>query len=461
MVDGYETNWLANGVEPRVIDVDSWQIGRFPATAMMATIRDYHGAQPSAAADWFAWGIVTFQVFTGIHPYKGSHPDFRRGDLEARMRANVSVFDPRTRINAAVRHFAAIPTALRDWYADVFQRGLRGTPPSALQPRIAASAPRKYRATVGANGRLQHEHVLTLPGALRWIDADGLAVIESGGRLLAYDLRHRQTLDGLTPAILQGIIGGRCSLLALQRGAILLEIADGTIRAQFITGPGDRPPAIPPIAALPLRADRLLHLGRRVFAVSDADASGLTEIRIERLGERLLLVIGQSWPVHARATRFFDGLAVWDCLGTPFILLPEGPSALLIDRAEVLRDYRLINAYARDRHAVVVHGLRRDNGLLYRLRLRLGKAGYELIDATVVYESELNVAVTTRGVAVAVFDDGEVTVWNTAGGSEQRIADRAATRDLRLFALADGVFYLADREVYRLRLNATFRSSTH
>ena len=114
MVDGNETNWLANGVEPRVIDVDSWQIGRFPATAMMATIRDYHGAQPSPAADWFAWGIVTFQVFTGIHPYKGSHPDFRRGDLEARMRANVSVFDPRTRLNAAVRHFAAIPAALRD-----------------------------------------------------------------------------------------------------------------------------------------------------------------------------------------------------------------------------------------------------------------------------------------------------------------------------------------------------------
>ncbi|MEF8748944.1 MAG: hypothetical protein V5B31_14170 [Candidatus Accumulibacter propinquus] len=461
MVDGNETNWLANGVEPRVIDVDSWQIGRFPATAMMATIRDYHGAQPSPAADWFAWGIVTFQVFMGIHPYKGSHPDFRRGDLEARMRANVSVFDPRTRLNAAVRHFAAIPAALRDWYADTFQRGLRGSPPSALQPRIAASAPRKYRATLGAMGRLQHEHVLTLPGTVRWIDADGLAVIESEGRLQAYDLRHRQALDGLAPATLQGIIGGRCCLLAHQRGAILLEIAAGTISAQFIPGPGDRPPARPQIAALPLRADRLLRLGRRVFAVSDAGASGLAEIRIEHLGERLLLAIGQSWPVHARATRFFDGLAVWDCLGTPFILLPEGPSALLIDRAEVLRDYRLINAYARDRHAVVMHGLSRDDGLLYRLRLRLGKAGYELIDATVVYESELNVAVTARGVAVALFDDGEVTVWNTAGDSEQRIADRAATRDLRLFALADGVYYLADREVFRLRLGVAFRSSTH
>jgi hypothetical protein len=79
----------------------------------------------------------------------------------------------------------------------------------------------------------------------------------------------------------------------------------------------------------------------------------------------------------------------------------------------------------------------------------------------VVYESELNVAVTARGVAVALFDDGEVTVWNTSGGSEQRIADRAATRDLRLFALADGVYYLADREVFRLRLGVAFRSSTH
>ena len=34
-------------------------------------------------AHWFAFAVVTFQLFTGIHPYKGKHPSVL--DLDARM----------------------------------------------------------------------------------------------------------------------------------------------------------------------------------------------------------------------------------------------------------------------------------------------------------------------------------------------------------------------------------------
>ena len=123
LVDANETNYLAEGVEPRIIDVDSWQVGRHKATAIMPSVRDYHAKSFDANTDWYSWGIVSFQVFTGIHPYKGTHPDFKKGDLEARMRANASVFDSRVRLNAAVRDFSCVPAPLLDWYERVFEQG--------------------------------------------------------------------------------------------------------------------------------------------------------------------------------------------------------------------------------------------------------------------------------------------------------------------------------------------------
>ncbi len=136
LVDANEFNWLVAGLgtrkpapRPVAIDVDSWQIGPYPGTALMPSIKDWQASGFSENSDWFAWGVVTFQLFTGIHPYKGSHPGYGRGDLEARMRANASVFDTGVRLNAAVRDPSAIPAGLLAWYQAVFRDGVRCPPP--------------------------------------------------------------------------------------------------------------------------------------------------------------------------------------------------------------------------------------------------------------------------------------------------------------------------------------------
>jgi hypothetical protein len=115
-----------------VIDTDSWQTPTHPATALMPAVRDPHATAFDDGTDWFAFAVVTFQLWTGIHPYRGSHPSLRT--LTDRMAADVSVFDPAVVLPPMV-DLGELPPAWEGWYRDTFGRGHRGPPPSA-SPRV-------------------------------------------------------------------------------------------------------------------------------------------------------------------------------------------------------------------------------------------------------------------------------------------------------------------------------------
>ncbi len=97
LVDANELNWLMNRTtepEPRIVDVDSWQLGtKWPARVIMPSIRDWHTHGFNEESDWFSYAIVTFQVFSGIHPYRGRHDGYSNNEIERRMKDNVSVFN--------------------------------------------------------------------------------------------------------------------------------------------------------------------------------------------------------------------------------------------------------------------------------------------------------------------------------------------------------------------------------
>lgn len=452
IADGNETNWLADGVEPRLIDVDSWQIGRFPATAIMASIFDYHRPPPSRESDWFAWGVVSFQVLTGIHPYKGSHPDFRRGDLAARMRANASVLDAKVRLNAAVRDFGVIPNHLRDWYEATFQRAERMPPPSLIGSVVPVGTPRRLRAVASAAGMLRHERYLTLPGLPRWVTREGIAILDVAGELLAYDIVRRQPIVGVTSTELARLRKQQAVLMRNAGGLVWLELDRAAVRGRLVAGERDPVPASAVLPALPSVAERLLLLGGRVFALNGDQDMGMIELAIDQLGTRSFLAIRQAWPVRTRSTRYYDGFGLTDCLGTPFVVMPEGAESLLVQRAADLKNYRVIGGYAGGRQCLLIHAIRRADGQLYRLLLRQVGQEFEVAEAAVIDEPNLNVAVTERGIALEIADDGELMVWNTQGASVRRIADPALTTGHRLLTLAGGVLYLAGQDVFRLTL---------
>ena len=131
IVDGNEGNYLVGDdfVTPYMIDTNSMQTKNFPATAYHPATRDWMNQDFTTMSDWFGFAIISFQLFIGIHPFKGSHPNYRRNDFRKRIEECVSVFDPKVSIPPAARDLNLIPQHYKDWYYDLFANGMRKEPP--------------------------------------------------------------------------------------------------------------------------------------------------------------------------------------------------------------------------------------------------------------------------------------------------------------------------------------------
>lgn len=131
--DYNEMNFLTDKsyMIPYHIDVDSYQTPNYPCTAIMNTVRDRRLPFGSfdELSDWFSWAVVTFQMYTGIHPYMGRHPKYKTTELDERMVNRISVFDRDVKIPKGCQDFSVIPKNQLEWYKKVFVDGHRSEPP--------------------------------------------------------------------------------------------------------------------------------------------------------------------------------------------------------------------------------------------------------------------------------------------------------------------------------------------
>lgn len=144
MGDGNEFNYLVDKTYsiPYFIDVDSYQTKTYPCKVIMPSIRDWHAKDIFCEmSDWFAFAIVSFQLFIGMHPFKGGHPNYKKNDFESRMKDNISVLNKNVTMPPAARDFSLIPKEYFEWYERMFEKGERVMPPGIvtqiiLKPQI-------------------------------------------------------------------------------------------------------------------------------------------------------------------------------------------------------------------------------------------------------------------------------------------------------------------------------------
>lgn len=450
MVDANEMNYLVEGVQPRLIDVDSWQIGRFKATAMMPSIRDYSQSQFSTLTDWFAWAVVTFQVFVGLHPYKGSHPDFKRGDLEARMRANASVFDGKVSLNSAVRPLSVIPAHLRDWYEGVFQHGARGEPPSVLASPVA-QAPKRVRVRQAATATVRHEMVMTLPFEVRHVSRNAVAYGKRNGEWMAYDLRQRHLLDLTDPEIKRQFLNQAVLVRNGERFA-LLSILGNEIAGRHVLGEGDPVPAQMTFRPMQFEAGRLAGFDNTPYAITESGERGMVELTLATVGLQTAILAGKSWPLSVNASRFYNGIVLSDMLGTPFATIPVSGAVHTLNAA-CLRGVAVIDALARGPECVIVVGTDKTTGQTTRYVLKSDGMRLSIVSQEDAETGDINLVVTPKKIAVGIFADDTIQVFSVVSGAAKEVRGAGIAADASLFMVSDMVCY-ADRDrIFQLSLS--------
>lgn len=440
LVDANELNWLmqrTTTVEPRIVDVDSWQIGtRWPARVIMPSIRDYHTKTFDEHSDWFSWAVVTFQIFTGIHPYKGRHDDYKPTELERRMRDNISVFNPEVHLNAAVRDFAAIPGKLLDWYKGVFEAGDRSEPPSPLDHSGYRPTVRPIRQTVTTTGELIFEIILNSNDPVMRVYPCGVALLQSGTLM---ELSRKQLLPMVTFA--GKPISPAAEIVQTKSGYLIGE------RGQFAYVDFNTQVHLPIV----VNVYGNIRSGNRMFVVTD---NGLTELNLLEMSKPIL-TLGQTWNTMRLSTEWFEGVGVQNSLGAMYLVLPfmdkAEKAACGFIRARELDDISIVAAQAGTRFVSVI-GLN-SSGEYKKFEFTFDHE-YQNYSVWIgdTDNAELNLAILPSGVCATIVRDGELVIFVPQNGNVRKVADKSITTAMDLAVWGDKVVFIHNGNLQWVRL---------
>lgn len=397
IVDGNEFNYLVapDGqrlTAPYFIDVDSYQTPSFPATAIMQTVRDWHTKGFNSGSDWFAFAIVAFQLFAGIHPYKGRHPDFGKGDLDARMKANVSVFHRDVTLPGPARNVSSIPANYRGWFESVFERGSRVEPPAKAGKAEAI----EVKATVvgDMSGFEIKEIFRAKADILYYRMAGSTEIIKLSDGTVLIDRKE-----------IQGIRDVEVVLSPKSRIPIFISCRDSFLKI-------DLDHVSNPLGAVPIAAKDFMTVGDRVYTKS---GDKVFEVSIlEPTPGRIVPGITSFMDVLPNATTFYAGAFHMDILGIHHLVMPEPATGGIPGRFHIvsmreLDGQRIIDARRIDTVlAVTSH----KDGRYARHIFRFDK-DFKIHDVRPfqdVHPAGTNMAVLENGIFLSVNPDGVLEV---------------------------------------------------
>ena len=442
LVDPNEMNWIVaikgvNGPEPRAIDVDSWAIGRFGPKAIMPSIQDWHSKGFTESSDWFAWAVVTFQIFTGIHPYRGTLAGYTVKDLERRMKDNASVFTPGIGLNVAVRDFNCIPGPLFEWYKSVFVRKERSMPPSPLDTGAAHAAPaaRVLRVTTTASGSLIFEKIFDLAtDEVIRVWPCGAVLTKSGA---VYDLATKRAIGTL-------LSPDASEVIKVKDGWVLADWSLGAAVYTFVEECSRAAQVLP----FSLTGYKYMRFANRLFLVTESE---LVELDLLQMSRPLLTIGKRTSVLSPKSTKWLDGVGIQEAFGAKFMIAPFGDTACATVRVRELDGIVPLAAEAGDRFVTVI-GL--DKTGAYRKIEFTFAADYS---SYTVWEgsadsAELNIAILPKGVCAIVVKDGELVIFVPRSGVVNRVSDKQIATDMAFANWNDTVVYIQNGAVWSVKM---------
>ena len=430
IVDLNEMNFLVASDFGTVyfIDVDSYQTPHFPATAIMESIRDRHASRFSEVTDWFSFGVVSFELFVGIHPYKGKCKTCK--GFDARMIQNISVFNRAVKIPNVCQDFSVIPEVYRKWYKAVFEDGKRIAPPATLQEMvILVSAKIKH---VTGNNNFDITRVFNL-------GSEVFGFVSDGGRnlILTSDGVHLGKKK-IAPAPGKMVVG----FTSRMSWPVGLD-TDGKKAKVFDLRDGSE-------LNLPLRADSVMSCDAGMF-VKKGDK--IVRVEFNEVGQKIVASASGVCGVLENATKLYEGVAVQDLLGAWYLCVMEPPKSCHQVKVDELKGYRIVDARYQN-HVCMVIGEKKGSYDKFVVRFDKDFHSYDVRKIEDITLEGPNFVVLQSGVCVHILEDGKLEVFSNQCGSKtvKLVEDDTVTSDMRLFTDGARVLFGLGNALYHMSM---------
>lgn len=425
---------LGNDLEPWFIDTNSYATPSFRATAIMDSVRDRRVSQvkgdqlfynPDNLSDWFSWGILAFWAYTNVHPYRGSHPNYKPKDKSKQMDDGISVFHKGVRVPPSVNDFNIIPRRHLEWFKAVFLKNERSVPPLP-DSSVPLAVPAAY-VTVSGTSRISVKQVAAFSDAV-------LSVAELMG-----------TLYAVTKSAI--CFGKREVPLPLKARKVLLSVApDGTVVTASLLGSKVR------FNQLDNQADVGTIASTTMFARNSAIytiANGkMIENTFRQMGTKIVHRTTEVENVSMMTASVFDGCIVQDLLGKKYLTIPYALGRSFSKYVPQLDKFRVIDAKS-DKTVTVI--LAERNGVYHRFVIVFDATykSFEVRETKDVAYDTINFTVV-GGLCLLLSSPTELELFTTAKQYET-VSDPPFDSTMRLFSTSNGAFFINGNTIHQIK----------
>jgi serine/threonine protein kinase len=416
------------------IDADSYQTKGYPATVIMPSVMDPKVKHNdfTEMSDWFSFGIVAFQLFVGIHPFKGKHPSIK--GLPERMEAGVSVFNPDVRVPKAVLPFDVIPKSYRAWFEQVFEKGQRLAPPGSVSGSPILVVP--VVRTIGGTSNLDITKLWSFPSALLgvWESMGVQASVTDTG----WWLGHQRVLDPLPGDIL----GVTFTKRANNPWAVTVDGSKVRLRSY-------KPLRANETVEVPLEFEQVMFTDGRAYGKL---GGGIYEVTITEAGSNVIPSTRKAANCMEKATKLYEGVAIQNMLGEAHVTLFPGEGLSQTTPVPELKGYTVVDARCQKNVLMVIGATK--NGTYDRLVLRFStdRTKYDVRTVKDITPSGLNFTVLDTGVAACITEDEKLELFAVTRGSTgvKVIEDKVLGGDMTLGTLGGKVVFWRGDDLYRM-----------
>ena len=436
MVDMNEMNFLVskNLKEIYGIDVDSYQTPHFPATALMESVRDRHNKKFSKLTDWFSFGIISFQMFVGIHVYKGNHssiryPQDKERELNERMTQNIPVFHKDVKYPKNVMPFDVIPQAYRDWYKAVFYEGKRVAPPIDAVEVILIPVIIKE---IASSKDFEITELLSCP-------SDIIGVFSHEGTRVAITKSQEVFVNSHMAAK----VGYKHVGIVPDNGNIICGgIEDGQVRLYNTQNKS--------LVLCLVKADEMMSYDGRMFARSQ---DTLSEISFIQMGKNTQAAHATIANVLENATQMYEGTLIQDMLGRHIAsVFPTNGTHYQIPLPE-MDGYKIIDAKY-DTKVLMVIGTKKGKYDKFVFKMDDNFGSYSVRQEKDITYCGINFVVLENGTVAHINESEELELFHNRKDSTtvKRIDSDTISGDMKLYKDGVKVLFTKNNKLYWLKM---------